>query len=330
MSVVQTRRTDFFGVWKLRGRRFSNGWNGWNFFVIVALLKFFSWMFAALPFPVAMAMGRGLGTFFGLVVPQNRSRALENLSRCFPDKPRKECRAIMWRMFANLGMNVVEMLRWLGGREAEISGRVRVQGEEHANGCLARGRGAGVLTAHIGNWDLMGLWAASRFPLTIISKTIKNEAVNRFWMERRAAAKVKIVPAHNSYRQCLRVLKENGCLGFILDQNMIAREGIFVEFFGRPACTTPGLAVLSAHAQAPVVPVFMIREPDGRHCVKIFPPIEPPADRKPESLAAATQQYTRIIEDVIRAFPDQWIWMHRRWRTQPAPGEIERPHEGGV
>jgi KDO2-lipid IV(A) lauroyltransferase len=174
-----------------------------------------------------------------------------------------------------------------------------------------------VLTAHLGNWDLMGLWAASRYPLTIISKVIKNEAVNRFWMEKRAAAGVNIVPAHHSYRACLSALKKGGLLGFILDQNMIHTEGIFVDFFGRPACTTPGLAVLSAHAQAPIVPVFMIRQADGNHVVRMWPALPPPADRGSESIAATTQACTRLVEEIIRQHPEQWIWMHRRWRTQP-------------
>lgn len=298
--------------------------------MIVGLLRFFSWLFAAMPMSAALAAGRGLGRFFGAIVPRNRARAMENLTACFPEKSRAECRAIMWRMFANLGMNTVEMLRWLGGRDAEMKSRMVIENEAEGVRVMAEGRGAVALTAHIGNWDLMGMWAASLFPLTIISKEIKNRSLNRFWMEKRESAKVKIVPAHNSYRQCLRVLKDNECLGFILDQNMIRREGIFVDFFGRPACTTPGLAVLSAHAQSPVVPVFMIREADGRHRMKILPALPPPPDRKPESLAAATQQYTKIIEDVIRTFPDQWIWMHRRWRTQPLPVENERPQGSGV
>lgn len=298
--------------------------------MIVALLKFFSWLFAVLPLPAALACGRGLGRLFGLVVARGRTRAMENLARCFPERPPAERRAIMWGMFANLGMNTVEMLRWLGGREQELKARIRLEDRADIRAVLEQGGGAGILTAHLGNWDLMGLWAASRFPLTIVSKEIKHEALNRYWMEKRAAAGVKIVAAHHSYRQCLRALKANGCLGFILDQNMIRREGIFVDFFGRPACTTPGLAMLAAHARAPVLPVFMLREADGRHVVRILPALPPPADRRPETLAAATQQYTKIIEDVIRTHPDQWIWMHRRWRTQPAPGEFERAPDAGV
>jgi Kdo2-lipid IVA lauroyltransferase/acyltransferase len=299
---------------------------------MVWVLKFVAWFCAVLPLGAALALGRGLGRFFGAVVPQNRTRAMENLQRCFPEKSREECAGIMWRMFANLGMNTVEMLRWLGGREEELRARITVENAEEMDRALAGGHGAAVLTAHMGNWDLLGMWAASIKPVTIISKEIKNAAVNRYWMEKRSAAKVRILAAHNSYRQCLKVLKANELLGFILDQNMTRYEGIFVEFFGRPACTTPGLAMLAGHGQSPVVPVFMFREADGRHRVKVLPAIPPPADRKPETLAAATQQYTKIIEDVIRAAPDQWIWMHRRWRTQPKPESApdERATGNGV
>lgn len=288
---------------------------------MVFLLKLITAFFAALPERLALRCGRGLGRVFGLLVPRNRTRALEALALSFPEKQAGERRAIMWRMFANLGENAVELIRWMGGRGPEIARRIRIDGAEHARGALAQGRGVVVLTAHIGNWDVMGLWAASQWPLTIISKTIRNETLNAYWMRKREEFKVRIVPAHNSYRQCLGVLKRGECLGFILDQNMIRREGIFVEFFGRPACTTPGLAVLSAHAQAPVLPVFMVREADGGHCVQVLPPIPPPPDRTPASIADATQHYTKLVEDAIRRAPDQWIWMHRRWRTQP---EIEQ------
>lgn len=294
--------------------------------MIVLFLKGFCRLFAALPLSLALSVGRALGLGFGFLVPRNRRRALEGLSRSYPDRSERELRGIMWAMFRNLGMNTVEMLRWMGGREQELSARIDVQGEDHLQAAMSQGRGVAVLTAHIGNWDLMGLWAASRFPLTIISKVIKHEALNRYWMEKRAQARVRILPAHGSYRQCLRVLKAGECLGFILDQNMTRSEGIFVEFFGRSACTTPGLAMLAAHGAAPVLPVFMYRRADGGHSVRIHPPVPPPADRKPESIAAATQHYTRIVEAAISAAPEQWIWLHRRWRTQPLPQNERAAH----
>jgi KDO2-lipid IV(A) lauroyltransferase len=285
---------------------------------VVFVLKCLLALAASLPLSAARAVGRSLGMLFYIVAAPQRSRALDNLSRCFPDVPPADVRRRARRVFCNMGVNQLEMLRWMGGRADELRQHISATGMEHAAEALARKKGVLVLTAHIGNWDLMGLWGASQFPLTIISKELKNPALNAFWMEKRRQHGLHIVAAHNSYRACLSTLKRGECLGFVLDQNMTRADGIFVEFFGRPACTTPGLAVLSAHAGAPVLPVFMIRRDDGRHEVTVLPCLEPPATRKPPAIAEATQRYTSIIEGVIRQHPDQWIWMHRRWKTQPA------------
>jgi KDO2-lipid IV(A) lauroyltransferase len=130
-------------------------------------------------------------------------------------------------------------------------------------------------------------------------------------------------------RACLKALKGNGLLGFILDQNRPHDQGIFVTFFNQPASTTPGLAFISAVTQAPVVPVFIHRTPDDRHHVRVLPAIEPPADRGEDSLRSATQHYTTIIEQEVRRHPDQWTWVHRRWKTRPKPGDkIATPADG--
>jgi KDO2-lipid IV(A) lauroyltransferase len=281
------------------------------------LLRFALGLSATVPLPIAQALGRSLGLLFFLVAPRQRRRAIKNLSWCFPELSRADVRGMARRVFRNIGMNQLEMLRWMGGRSAELDQRIVVTGLEHVEQGLAHGAGLIVLTAHVGNWDLLALWAASRWPLTIISKDIKNSVLNTFWMERRRQEGLRIVGARNSYRACLAVLRRREMLGFVLDQNMTRQDGIFVEFFGRAACTTPGLAILSAHARAPVMPAFMLRRGDGRHEVRILPLLEPPEARTPEAVAAATQQYTRIIETVVREHADQWIWMHRRWRTQP-------------
>lgn len=285
------------------------------------LLRILSRLLAAPSLAAALAIGRGLGDAGYLLIRRHRATILAEMQRCFPGETRRALRARLRRVYRAMAMNYVEVLRWIGGRDAELDARVGAEGEEHLAAALARGKGALALTAHTGNWDLMGLWASRRYPLTIISKDLRGAGANRFWMEARQRFGVKIVPARNSYRACLHVLRDGGVLGFILDQNMARWEGIFVDFFGKPACTTPGLAFMAAHAKAPVVPVFMLREADGRHRLRFLPPIEPPAGRDEASIQAATQHYTAVIEGVIRQHPDQWIWMHRRWRTAPLPDE---------
>ena len=288
--------------------------------MIVKLLQFISWLFSLLSPRAALAVGRGLGWIYGSVIRYHRRDAWEALARSLPEKTAAERRGILRRMYGNLGMNVVETARLPHVSEQHLKDTIDWEGEHHARDVLAAGKGLLVLSAHTGNWDILCTMAPRfNYPTTIITKRIKNKGINDYWMAARARFGLKFVPAHNSYRPCLAALRKNEIIVFILDQNMIRDEGLFVDFFGHPACTTPGLAYMSAQSGAAVVPVFMLRQPDGRHLVKALPPIAPPPDRKPETIAAYTQRYTKVIEDVIRANPDQWIWIHRRWRTTPPP-----------
>jgi KDO2-lipid IV(A) lauroyltransferase len=285
-------------------------------------LQALSWLFSLLPPSAARAVGRFLGWIYGSVIRYHRRDARQALAVSLPDVSAPERAAILRRMYAHLGMNVVEITRLPHLSEPELATLIDWEDEHHAHEVLAAGKGLLVLSAHMGNWDLLCTLAPRfNYPTTIITKRIKNKGLNDYWMATRARFGLKFVPAHNSYRQCLSALRKNEIVGFILDQNMINTEGIFVDFFGRPACTTPGLAYMSAQSGAAVVPVFMLRQADGRHRLKVLPAIAPPPDRKPETIHAYTQRYTKVIEDVIRQNPDQWIWLHRRWRTKPPPAE---------
>jgi len=123
----------------------------------------------------------------------------------------------------------------------------------------------------------------------------------------------------------LRALKDNGTVGLLIDQNWNRREGVFVEFFGRPACTTDGLALLALHTGAPVIPAFMVRKPNGHYRLVIGEevPLVDTGDRKTDAIVN-TQNFTRVIEALVRQYPDQWLWVHRRWQTQPQPGPGSR------
>lgn len=274
---------------------------------------------AVLPLPAALSVGRGLGWLYGSVIRYHRQDALESLARAFPETSESERRRILNDMYAGLGMNLIELTRLTSlNPEQLLSGYIQVEGEEHIRHALERKKGALILTGHIGSWDLL-CTVTPRFgyPLTVITKKIKQESLNRLWLDIRERFGVQFLPSHNAYRQCLKALRNNELIGFILDQNMINTEGVFVDFFGKPACTSPGLAYMAAQAQAPIVPIFIKRQPDGSHVIHIQPAIEPPADREPDTIRDATQTYTRVLEEYIRKNPSDWIWIHRRWRTKP-------------
>lgn len=286
--------------------------------MFLLLLKGISRLFGAIPLHTALRIGRGLGWFYGTVIRHHRRDAASALRRSFPEKSDAERQAILLEMYKKLGMNAAEELRMPTVSDAYLRDNILWDDESIIRDALAKGKGLLTLTAHLGNFDLLCTIAPHfNYPTTIITKTIKNRAINAWWMEARSRFGLKFLPAHNSYRQCLSALRKNEIVAFILDQNMINTEGIFVDFFEKPACTSPGLAYMSAQSGAPVVPVFMIRLENGLHRVKILPAVAPPPDRKPETIRQFTQLYTKIIEDVIREYPDQWIWVHRRWKTVP-------------
>ena len=286
--------------------------------MIVWIVKRLEAAFARMTHARALRWGGRLGFLMGSVLRLRRREVLQTLARCFPDRDPDAIQQIADGMYRNFGMLFVEVLRFGAIDRNRIRELIELDGENTIPQALEQGRGALVLTAQLGNFELLCNAAPLLgVPLTVITKTIKPDSLNQYWEQARHRIGVKTLPARNSYRACRQVLKNNEVLGFVLDQNMKRKHGIFVDFFGRPACTSPGLAFLSARSQAPVIPIFIIRQPDGRHLVKFFPTLAPPADCEPETIRAATQQYTSVIEDVIRAHPEQWTWMHRRWRTQP-------------
>jgi KDO2-lipid IV(A) lauroyltransferase len=267
--------------------------------------------------------GAQLGWFFGRVIRHRRTEALAALHRSLPELSKAEATAALGGMYRNLGQNLLEILRMYGGATEELSALMTIEGEDVVRAALQRGRGAMILTAHLGNFDMLGMFAAHRgYPLTVISKKIKPDAVNQVWSSLRERFGVNLIPAHNVARACLKALRANGLVGFMIDQSRPRGQGVFVQFFGRPASTTPGLAVLAAQAQAPVIPVFLSRQPDGTHHLQVLPLIEPPPDREAATILRYTQLYTTITERAIRQHPEQWLWMHRRWKIQPQPGDV--------
>lgn len=287
--------------------------------MVVGLLKTTAKVVALLPLGWAMALARHWGWMLAQVVRLRRTYVLDALARCFPEKTDRERRDLYAEMCRHQATNLMELMRFAGGKDGELGGLLDMHGEEIVQAALSRGKGVLILIAHFGNYDLMGLYASKLFgyPLTIITKTLKNAKLNALWWEMRRKAGVTEIPAHKAYRPCVRALQQNGLVGFMLDQNRPNPQGVYVDFFGRLASTTPGLAFMSAQTGAPVVPVFMRRTPEGRHVLEVRPILEPPPDRKEETLLAFTAACTKIIEEEVRRFPAQWLWLHKRWKSRP-------------
>ena len=283
-----------------------------------------------MPRPVSQAMGRALGFTLGSILRYRRRDALDALSRAFPERSSADHHDILNRMYRHLGLTIVETLRIEKEGRGYLTQRMEWRGREFLDRALEDKRGVLVLSAHTGNWEL-GITALSAlgYPASVVVKTIRNRAVRDRVGRIRRSFGLKELPARGAYRACLKALRNNEIVAFVLDQNMTRPEGVFVEFFGQMACTTPGLAHLAWVSGAPVIAIFMERLENGRHRYHCCSPLPPPAGRDTESLTEATRRYTRAIEQFVREHPDQWIWIHRRWKTRPlvrAGAFAERPN----
>ena len=281
-------------------------------------LKVLNRLIVPLPTPHILSLGKGLGWVVGCLFRYRWKESQAALMRCFPEKPEEEVRSILRSMYKNLGMSLLETLFLLSKGIDAYKNSYRIFNQHLVDEALKLNKGALILTAHIGNWELAGFLVAKLgYRISAIVKEIKNPQLNHFWSSVRNRNGVETLASRHSFHSALRALKKNRLLVFLIDQNMTRKKGVFVKFFGRWACTTPGLAYLAAVSKAPVLPAYSLRNEDGSIQVVFLPALEPPPDRKKETILAATQLYTKVVEDLVRKHPDQWIWLHRRWRTQP-------------
>ncbi len=278
------------------------------------LLNSISWLLGRLPLRGALALGRGLG-YLAALFGKRRQEIIGRIADCLEvDMP--EAARIRRRMYRNLGMTAVEFLRQPHMTEAEVREHIQFEGLEHVP---PLGTPALALVTHTGNWELLA--AASPLfypnPLHVVVKALKPESLNTWVTQTRSRWGTAIHDRRGSARDLLKILNSGEILAFILDQNAKRNWGVFVDFFGKPACTSDGLSQLAAMKGLNTYPVFCRRLPDNSLQVTVRPPLPPPPSREPEAILEHTRLCTGEIEGFIRQYPDQWIWMHRRWRTQP-------------
>ena len=271
-----------------------------------------------LPLPAALAFGRLLGRLTPSLSPRHYQRVLADITSAFgAERTPEEITRIARRFYLRLGESLVEFLRLPYLSAAEIRRWVRLEGAEHLETALAQGKGAILLSGHIGNWELCGtLMGLSAYPTTAIARPQMDTALTEFFNRTREAHGLKVV-SMTDVRDCLRVLKRNECLGVIGDVNANT-PGAFVQFLGRPAATYTGVAYMALTLGSPILPMFDIRLPDRSHCVRIGPPIPPVrTGNRQHDLLLTTMRAQQVIQQEIRRRPEDWFWLLGRWRTRP-------------
>jgi KDO2-lipid IV(A) lauroyltransferase len=274
--------------------------------------------FQVIPQSLRRGLFIGLSRLFYTLLPRRKMIALHNLRRAFPEKTDGEIVKIAQGVYRTMGIVAADFFIIPKLTKKNIHEFVKTEGLENCEKALAKGRGVLLFSAHFGNWELEAA-AVALFvkPAVVIYRPLDNSILDSIVLRVRTAPGNKPRRKKNAMLSMLRALKKNEMLGILIDQNESVYEGVFVDYFDRPACTTSGLALLALHSGAPVLPVYLIRLSDGHYRLVIEPEMEivNTGDRDSDVLVN-TQRFTKVIEDVVRRYPDQWLWVHQRWKTQ--------------
>jgi len=276
------------------------------------------WLIAHLPGRLGLWVGRRLGDLIWLALPSRRAMARENLRRAFGgEQPPAALDRLGLRSFEHLGMNIAEACLFFFRPPSVLLSRVELNGTEHVEEAAHRGKGVLVLTAHYGNWELLAAsHRLSAYPLSVVMRPLDEPAIDRIVERFRLRSGVELITKRRGLREIVDALRRGRMVGILLDQNASRAEGVFAPFFGIPASTSKALAVISLRTGAPVVPIFIRRFEGGRHRVEVLPAIPVPASG---DVAEYTAAFNRSIEAAIRRAPEQWFWIHNRWKTRPSP-----------
>ena len=245
--------------------------------------------------------------------PKLRRVAYQNLRLALPDADPERLVEGVFESIARIlyavsyfpEIDKSNVYRWIG-----------YEGFEHYEAAKRRGKGVLFATAHLGNWELSAFaHALMTEPMNVVVRPLDNPLIDRIAGERRSLSGNRIIGKKDFLRPILRALQNNEAVGILVDQNALSDRGVFVDFFGIPASTDPSFARLASHSGASVIPGFAFWTESQRYVLKFYPAVEMSGD-----VTRDTQAVQAAVERAIREHPDQWLWVHRRWKTRP-PGQ---------
>ncbi len=262
------------------------------------------------PLPVALWLSRLYFRLLDVAVPKLRKVALRNLELARITNPAK----IVDGVFLSLARLLVMFARLPRIRKNTVGRYIRYEGIRNYQEAKRRGRGVLIATGHFGNWELSAhAHALLTEPMHVVVRPLDNPRIDALVERYRAASNNRVITKKDAARGILRALKDNEAVGILIDQNSLPEEGVFVDFFGTPACANSVFAKLAAHSGAAVILGYAVWSTEERRYVLHF---SPPLDLSGDP-ATDTQHIQSALEDAIREYPDQWLWLHRRWKTRP-------------
>jgi KDO2-lipid IV(A) lauroyltransferase len=284
----------------------------------------FTWtllrLMRALPRGLARGAGAVLGAVAWRVLPNLRRTGLRNLELAYPQMPPEERVRLLRRLYRYLGWQLGEFCQMPRYTRENTANLIRYEGLEHYLAASARGKGVLIVTGHLGAWELSSFWhSLMGHPMTMVIRRLDNPRVDKMVNDIRCLHGNRVVHKDDFARGLLQAMRRGDTVGILMDTNMTPPQGVFAPFFGVPACTASGLARVALRTGAAVLPGFLVWDKAEQRYILHFGPEIPlivTGDDEHDTVAN-TAQFTAAIEAYIRRYPDQWLWVHRRWKTRP-------------
>jgi len=295
-------------------------------FAVEALaLGAFKGLARVMPRSLFLRIGRGLGALVATLDRRHLDIAKDNLRRSFPEWTEERVDRTARGVWIHFGGVMFDLVRILARGARVVDALATIEGREHAEAAHRSPNGVVLITGHFGNWETHGIVHARHFgSIGVVARPLDNPTLDHAMTALRESAGNEVIEKEHAMIRSMRRLKAAQGVAFVVDQNVQEKEGIFVDFFGRPACTTPFAAKLAIKTGALVLPCRAVMMPDFSYRVIYDPPIDPKGFGTGDAgVLALTQAMMNTTEAWIRANPDQWLWMHRRWHTKktlPGPG----------
>jgi KDO2-lipid IV(A) lauroyltransferase len=287
------------------------------------LYKLITWIISLLNFlprNFAISVGGSLGKLAFVLIRDARRRTLSNLTLAFGnEKNMKELRELGSKVFENVGKNVADAVRLAKMRGEDIDSIVEIEGLEYFDQAYTLGKGVIALTGHIGNFELLAAWFSLRgYKVSVIGRELYDPRLDRLLLRNRESVGVENIPVSAGVKPIMKALKAGRALGVLADQDSSRVRGEFVDFFGKPARTPVGPILLPYKTGSPIVPMAIVRKEQNRYKIVVKPEVKLTiSEDREKDVLEVTQRCTRVLESIIREYPDQWLWMHDRWKSRP-------------
>lgn len=299
-------------TWSTR-KRLKN----WLLFrLITTLISFLN----LLPRNIAISVAGLLGKSAYAIIRDARRRTFRNLRLAFGNEfDQRKLRRLGSRVFANVGKNVVDAVRLRKMRWEDIEAITEIEGLEHFDRAYRLGKGVIALTGHIGNFELLAAWFSLRgYDVSVIGRELYDPRLDQLLLKNRESAGVENIPTTAGVKPIIKALKTGRALGVLGDQDSSRVRGVFVDFFGRPARTPVGPILLPYKTGSPIIPMAIVRNGKNRYKIIVKPEVKLTfSDDREKDVVEVTQRCTKVLESIVREYPDQWLWMHDRWKSKP-------------